>query len=391
MLYTSSLIELIQQVENKCDQKATGKLIITTDSMIGEFHFFSGQLIYVNEQTHRIRRWKRFLEKYFHNWHTEINLDRVSNSKLWECQLLNKAILNREISLLQVQTFIREIFVEYLFELSIVKEFKLQWQNYSNKVSPLPLALGLSRGEFHSLIKRVIQNKNEWKSAGLGEFNLNLAPKLKNNSSFHSMKVSSHYLNGHHTLWDIAIKEQKNITEITSYLFGLIEKNIIEFHPVEDLHDDSSSSNSLHPFKPVIAKNKLVAIIDDNPESINNLVDNLKSFGYQVLIINEPMSGMSKLMQQKPDLILLDTYMPTVDGYSVCKFLRTTPLFTQTPIILLTNYDNSSELDYVRFVGANDLLCKPIQSEKLMSKVQQCLSDTINQNQQEDSLSLMAA
>ena len=62
----------------------------------------------------------------------------------------------------------------------------------------------------------------------------------------------------------------------------------------------------------------------------------LATAGYDVLIIQEPMRGFSLLIEHKPDLILLDLMLPNADGYSICKFLRDTPVFEKTPIIILT-------------------------------------------------------
>lgn len=399
MTSTLSLNHLIQEIENLCNQKSTGKLTISTDNVVGEIHFCSGKLVYVIKQNQRVRCWKRILEKYFHKKNYDSELSNVDNNKLWECEFLNKAILNRELSLIETKNLIRELFVECLFELSILKDFNYQWQSSSQVNSPLPLALALSLPEFNSLIHIVINNRKQWTSAGLGEFNLNSSPKLKNKKLFHSAKVSSHYLNGHYTLWDIAAKENKSITEITSYLFNLIDKNVIEFQPIDDLFSNSSSNvnaqnnaqNTYKSFKTQESKNQTIAIIDDNSKIINKLTKTLEDSGYRVIIINEPMAGMSKLMEEKPNLILLDTHMPTVDGYSVCKFLKTTPLFAKTPIVLLTDYENASESDYANFVGANDVIPKPVETQELISIVERLLPLSFNHHQSHQSTDLMAA
>jgi chemotaxis family two-component system response regulator PixG len=96
--------------------------------------------------------------------------------------------------------------------------------------------------------------------------------------------------------------------------------------------------------------------------------------GYQVLIIPEPMRGFSQLLEHKPELILLDLHLPNADGYSICKFLRETPLFKKTPIIILTA--RNTQLDRFRAIqsGATEFLGKPPQPQELLQMVQKYLT-----------------
>ena len=100
----------------------------------------------------------------------------------------------------------------------------------------------------------------------------------------------------------------------------------------------------------------LIAIIDDCELFISQVVTFLQD--YPLMEITEAMRGMTKLMDYPPSLILLDTKMPTIDGYSVCKFLRSTSCLNKIPIILLTEFDHAYEREYASFVGANNIFCK---------------------------------
>jgi CheY-like chemotaxis protein len=387
MTYTKAFKQLVEQIDQHSRDKATGKLVVTNDRLVREIHFNTGQIIYITTRDQRKKHWQRTLEQYFPNVEIEANLELVSDKQLWEAMLLNKGLVNRQISLVQIKAFVRELIVEYLFELSLVKNFDLKWESFSNENSPLPLALGLSRNEFHALMKKVVKNRNEWKLVEIENFNFNFSPKLTTVTSSESLPVSSHYLDGNHTLWDIAAKEQKNVSDITLSLFNLIKENVIELNGIKEENQQQHNKPELADLSKITAfpnTNNLVAIVDDDPEILAFLMENLEARGYQVLAIDEAMHGMSKLMELQPKLILLDTHMPTIDGYSVCKFLRTTSLFTETTIILLTNYDNNSEHEYASFVGANDLVCKPINLNNLIAKVEKYLPLNSQQKQFED-------
>ncbi|MEM9906962.1 MAG: response regulator, partial [Cyanobacteria bacterium P01_D01_bin.44] len=114
----------------------------------------------------------------------------------------------------------------------------------------------------------------------------------------------------------------------------------------------------------------LIACIDDSPVLAHNLRKILESAGYPMISIQEPMRGFSMLIEHRPDLILLDLNLPNADGYSICKFLRDSPVFEKTPIIILTGQDTHADRLKARSVGATDFLAKPPQSQELLGAIQ---------------------
>jgi twitching motility two-component system response regulator PilG len=71
----------------------------------------------------------------------------------------------------------------------------------------------------------------------------------------------------------------------------------------------------------------------------------------------------------KPDIVLLDVGMPTIDGYKLCRLLRNHPNFQKTPIVMVTG--NSSLIDRAkaRVAGATDYLTKPFTQAELVKMV----------------------
>ena len=102
---------------------------------------------------------------------------------------------------------------------------------------------------------------------------------------------------------------------------------------------------------------------------IHNLKSILTPAGFRVLSIQEPMAGFALLIEQKPDLILLDLNMPNANCYSICKFLRETPVFGKTPIIILTAQDSSIDRTRAKLVGANDFISKPPCTQALIDLI----------------------
>ena len=95
--------------------------------------------------------------------------------------------------------------------------------------------------------------------------------------------------------------------------------------------------------------------------------------GYDVLTIQEPMAGFGELIKHQPDLILLDLHMPNANGYSVCKFLRETPVFNKTPIIILTSQDTMIDRTRAKLAGATDFIAKPPEANVLLQMLNNLL------------------
>lgn len=111
-----------------------------------------------------------------------------------------------------------------------------------------------------------------------------------------------------------------------------------------------------------------ILLVDDEPDIVEFLQYNLKQEGFDVIFAYDGKEALSKIIE-KPDLIILDIMMPVLDGYEVCKRIRATAGFEQTPIIFLTA--KSGEVNEILGLelGASDYIQKPISPKKLVARV----------------------
>ena len=117
----------------------------------------------------------------------------------------------------------------------------------------------------------------------------------------------------------------------------------------------------------------LVACIDDSP-TVGKFVEKVLSpFGYRVLKIQDPLRATTLLAKHKPALIFLDLVMPNADGYSLCTFLRQSPAFRDTPIIIFTSRNGIIDRTRAKLAKASDFLSKPPQPEKVLQMVEKHL------------------
>lgn len=106
-------------------------------------------------------------------------------------------------------------------------------------------------------------------------------------------------------------------------------------------------------------KRQTILIIDDTPMNIRVLSELLMD-DYEVLFATSGADGLKRALSELPDLILLDIMMPGMDGYEVCKRLKSDPLTVDIPVVFVTalsqDADEAKGLDY----GAIDYIVKPI-------------------------------
>jgi DNA-binding response OmpR family regulator len=117
---------------------------------------------------------------------------------------------------------------------------------------------------------------------------------------------------------------------------------------------------------------KKILVVDDDPTLVSVITQVLTKQGYEVLKANNGQEGLRLLFSHKPDLVLLDVVMPTMDGWQACSRIR--DISSTMPIIMLTGR-RKTEDDVVRGLdyGADDYLLKPVGSRELAARVQAVL------------------
>ncbi len=375
-----TLIRLTEELDNLSQHGKDGVLIISNDTVVWNLHLTRGMLLYVTGGVHPVRRWERALKQHCSNWNWGVESFELSKDPPWECQLLTQGISQRQLSAIQAKLVIRNIVKECFFELNSYTDFNSDWEPRQKDISHLSMTIPLSSWEILSVVNKATNMQQKWQAAGLGHLSPTLAPILKPGVEPQALPVWEKYLNNHFTLWDIALEQEKSVTEVTLSLIPWVEKGMLEFQNIPDLLVPTVKQ-TVAPKLPELKiqpttsaqKQFLIACIDDSPVLAHTLKKILIPAGYQMLSIPEPMRGFAELIEHKPDLILLDLLLPNADGYSICKFLRDTPIFKNTPIIILTGQDTPIDRAHASLVGATEFLSKPPQPQELLHILQKYL------------------
>jgi DNA-binding response OmpR family regulator len=122
-----------------------------------------------------------------------------------------------------------------------------------------------------------------------------------------------------------------------------------------------------------------ILIAEDNAE-IRALVSSiLVEEGHKVSVAQNGQQGLDMLMEDPPDILVLDIMMPQMDGYTVLKELKSSGVKDQMKILILTA--KTSESDWVRGykLGADSYLTKPFDTDELINAIEDLLSSTKEQ------------
>ena len=120
-----------------------------------------------------------------------------------------------------------------------------------------------------------------------------------------------------------------------------------------------------------MAKKKIL-LVDDEPSILKTLQKRLEPH-YDVVTATDGLEGIERALQARPDLIITDVMMPTMDGFTFLRKLRDKPQLSGIPVIVLTARDQMQDLFILEGIKSADYIVKPFDSALLLNKIAQLL------------------
>ncbi|MEW6669782.1 MAG: response regulator [Thermodesulfobacteriota bacterium] len=128
-------------------------------------------------------------------------------------------------------------------------------------------------------------------------------------------------------------------------------------------------------------KRPKILVIDDDRVLQQVIRATLETKNYEVVSAYDGVEGLQKVVEERPDVIILDVIMPEKHGFEVCKELKNDPkyyFFSKIPVMMLTVYPDDRQAAHLSVrdgmeMDAEDYLHKPFESKELLARVERLL------------------
>ncbi len=116
-------------------------------------------------------------------------------------------------------------------------------------------------------------------------------------------------------------------------------------------------------------KARTVLFVEDQPEARHLLENFLNKYYYRLYFAKNCNETFQRLMEIKPDIILLDVRLPGIDGFEVCRRLKESDDYKHIPVIFITALDDSADTVKGLELGAVDYITKPYNNEEVLARI----------------------
>ena len=194
--------------------------------------------------------------------------------------------------------------------------------------------------EVSSLFEKSIESIRKYKNYGI----LKVADKVGNKDLFDREDV---------------VRKKQLVKEMQVQRGLSLSQIAMELDRLDDLHSQGPEK---------------IMIVEDEEGTRETWQEFFQGSGYDVFGVGDGQQALDMIRMNRPDIVLLDLRLPGLDGYQVCQRLKSDPLTSEIPVIMVTAFLTGSS-DTVRGLeyGADDYLNKPVDLDVLAAKVKSVL------------------
>ncbi len=120
---------------------------------------------------------------------------------------------------------------------------------------------------------------------------------------------------------------------------------------------------------------KKIFIVEDELDFLSTLRERLEFEGFEVTTAVDGEEALKKIPEEQPDLILLDIMLPEMNGYQVCRELKSNPETETIPVVVVTAKSQESDKFWAKETGADDYVTKPFEMEELLQIIRDNLQE----------------
>ena len=118
---------------------------------------------------------------------------------------------------------------------------------------------------------------------------------------------------------------------------------------------------------------KRILVVEDNAMNLKLFCDILTAYGYDLIIAETGTEALRQIMEQAPDLVLLDLRLPDIAGFEVVRRIRELDALKTIPIIAVTAFAMAGDEEKARAAGCNGYITKPISIPDFFVQIEKAL------------------
>lgn len=378
-------MEQVINTINKCQQeKFTGKLIFkaSLNNIVWQFYFFAGQVFWLNGGYHPQRFWIRNVSYYFPHIDTYIIRFRANDN--FECFYYQMLYVMRQRNLISeaetkiiIQNKISDILFD-IFQQSDSDHLQISMQSqslkslYDNGFRPYNMSFNFQKIQQNILLRyRIFRLKS------IENFSLNYSPIILKSKQTKEQIFPDRYpnlkscFNGDLSIKDIGFYHYKNIFDFAIFLASYAKQKLIKLIPIKDYPRNIATTNHQilsHNFH-YQKDQPLICYIDSNKLNLMLMKIIIINAGYRFVGISNALLAIPQIMNLQPNIIFLDSMMPLIDSFELCRRIKSISQLQNIPIIMLAQENTLLDKARAHYVGASKFIRQPLIKAEILESV----------------------
>ncbi len=124
-----------------------------------------------------------------------------------------------------------------------------------------------------------------------------------------------------------------------------------------------------------------ILVVEDSPTQAERVRLLLEDNGYEIEVARDGQEGLEHIRSRPPDLIIADVMMPRMDGYALCRAVKSSPRTKTIPFVLLTDRHNAIDIITGLEHGADNFITKPFEDEYLLERLRRIFAHLAFRNE----------
>jgi len=117
-----------------------------------------------------------------------------------------------------------------------------------------------------------------------------------------------------------------------------------------------------------------ILVVDDDPYILMSLEFLMKKNGYDVIVARNGTEALDLLEKRVPNLVLLDIMMPDVDGYAICKHIKSNKKLKEAKVVFMSAKSKEADIQKGLDLGASLYITKPFSTRELMKQIKSLMN-----------------